>query len=102
MDCVVCDKEILTEKERYSVGESLGEYWCKKCVEAENRDRLEEMLQCDIIQAIKDGFTNGFHVNQENIIKDIEWLIETVQRRRTNDRTLTGSHRNHRKVSAIS
>ncbi len=40
MDCVMCNKEINTDKEQYSVGESLGEYWCEKCVETERGDKF--------------------------------------------------------------
>lgn len=34
-NCVVCEKEIDIEKEEYFDGESLNEYWCYNCGEAE-------------------------------------------------------------------
>lgn len=34
-DCVMCGKEIDTEKDGYNVGESLGEYWCEECAKGE-------------------------------------------------------------------
>jgi len=43
------------------------------------REKLEQILQHDIIQAIEDGF-NGHDVRREEILKDVNWLIETVIR----------------------
>jgi hypothetical protein len=42
-----------------------------------DEERLEGMLQCDIIQAIEDGF-NGHDVRRDVILKDVNWLIEMV------------------------
>jgi hypothetical protein len=39
-----------------------------------DEERLELIIQCDIIQAIKDGF-NGQEVKKELILKDVNWLI---------------------------
>lgn len=37
--CVMCDKEIDTDKEKFEVGESLGEYWCNTCVKKERQSK---------------------------------------------------------------
>jgi hypothetical protein len=41
------------------------------------KERLESLLQHDIIQAVEDGF-NGHDVRRDVILKDVNWLIEQV------------------------
>jgi hypothetical protein len=43
--CVMCGKVIDTDIEQYETGESLGEYWCFDCAQAE-RKKLIEQDQC--------------------------------------------------------
>lgn len=38
-NCVYCDSIIDTEKDKYSVGESLGEYWCEECLSTGSDER---------------------------------------------------------------
>lgn len=38
-NCVYCDSKIDTEKDKYSVGESLGEYWCEECLSTGSDER---------------------------------------------------------------
>lgn len=39
VECVYCDSIIDTEKDKYVVGESLGEYWCEECVSTGSYER---------------------------------------------------------------
>jgi predicted nuclease with TOPRIM domain len=43
------------------------------------KEKLEMIRQCDIIQAIEDGF-NGHKVNRDEILKDVNWLIEQAEK----------------------
>lgn len=40
-ECIVCEKVIDTETEKYFTGESLGEYWCSECGQLEKEKGLE-------------------------------------------------------------
>jgi predicted nuclease with TOPRIM domain len=43
------------------------------------KEKLEMIRQCDIIQAIEDGF-NDHKVNRDEILKDVNWLIEQAEK----------------------
>ncbi|MCM3665527.1 hypothetical protein M3204_14005 [Mesobacillus subterraneus] len=38
-NCVFCDSQIDMEKDKYSVGESMGEYWCEECLSTGSDER---------------------------------------------------------------
>ena len=52
-------------------------------------ERLERVIQQDIVQAIEDGF-NGHDVNRDKILNDVKWLIEQAEKveqlEKSNDR----------------
>ncbi|WNS74268.1 hypothetical protein RRV45_15260 [Bacillus sp. DTU_2020_1000418_1_SI_GHA_SEK_038] len=43
-ECVACNKKIDLETNEYKVGESLGEYWCKECVDKKQCDYCEQYV----------------------------------------------------------
>ena len=43
MECVMCNEKINPVYEDYTVGVSLGEYWCRTCAEKE-REKLREAI----------------------------------------------------------
>lgn len=46
-----------------------------------DKERLEQIQQNDLIQAISDGFLFGKDsLKTENIFRDVEWLIQQVER----------------------